>query len=130
MGINIGLVYPYSLRKDGRVIVPEHTGAIVVAGPDGKVVGGCEAETSITGNYSWMLRTRCNGFYWDDLNGMTGAESVPILSRIVAELGTDTPEDASYWDGSCPGVVGRACAKFLLWALLHPEAKWESWPGR
>jgi hypothetical protein len=128
MSTNVGLHYPAGDTREA--VVTEHTGATIAIGPDGKIIGETRAETSITGNYARTLRDRFDGFYWHDLNGMTGRESTPILARMVAELGTDVPEGTSYWDGSCPGIVGRACARFLLWAMLHPEAEWESWPGR
>lgn len=122
MSISVWLSY-----RDGRdALVPAHaedTVRVIRMDPKtGREVSQMTgvASATVTGNYARLLHDRF-AFSWSDLNGKTGRESVPILAKIVEELGTEP--SGSYWDAT-PGNVGRVAARFLLWALLHPEAIW------
>ena len=78
-------------------------------------IGGSDyAELNVTYNYSeiWSV---------EEINGLTGAESEPILAEQVERLGTD--RYWNYWTAT-DGNVGYMANILLGWARLHPDAKW------
>lgn len=104
--------YWVALVKEGeRVTVPhfEAEGGTYVVG------GSTEARLNVTYNYSeiWSVRT---------IDGLTGADSIPLLEEQVHQLGTQQYRD--YW-APTKGNVGYMCSILLAWARRHPTAIWE-----
>lgn len=91
-------------------------------------LGGIErAELNVTYNYGAHFRDAIpeaegSGILVLLLDGKTGAETVPVLRRIVDHCGTERDKD--YWEPT-PGNAGYAAALMLAWAELHPEAVWD-----
>ena len=79
-----------------------------------QVGGSSVAELNVTYNYSGIWRVR-------DIDGLTGAESEPILAEQVERLGTD--RSGNYWFAT-EGNVGYMANILLGWARLHPRATW------
>lgn len=78
-------------------------------------VGGSNlCSLNITGNYTRVFNTH-------QIDGMTGAESLPILQAGIDELGTDQSDN--YWDPT-PGNVGHMLSILAKWATEHPDAVW------
>lgn len=88
-------------------------------------VGGTDAlELNVTWNYS--------KFYYGDkafgdkgiksLDGMTGAESIPILKRVISNLGDDV--SSVYWDAT-EGNAKKALCGLLALAQIRPDGVWE-----
>jgi hypothetical protein len=78
-------------------------------------IGGSDyAELNVTYNYSELWRVK-------EIDGMTGAESEPILADVVERFGTE--RDGNYWLPT-EGNVGYMANILLGWARLHPDAKW------
>ena len=61
---------------------------------------------------------------FDVLEGLSGAESAPILRKAVQELGTR--RSSNYWD-STAGNVGHICSVLLSWAERLPNYRWGMW---
>lgn len=79
-------------------------------------IGGIgSAEVNVTYNYARYFDFRA-------LNGKTGVETLPELSKAVEKLGTDRHPD--YWEPT-PGNAGAAVALLKGWAEQHPEAIWD-----
>lgn len=55
------------------------------------------------------------------LYGMTGAESIPILQDVIAQLGDDV--DADYWKAT-EGNAKRALCQLLALARMRPDGVW------
>ena len=109
--------------ENGRSLsVPRHTegGTFVLGGTD-------EAELNVTYNYSarfreaWPEELRGHGALTQMLNGLTGADTIPLLEQAVAKLGTD--RSADYWEPSA-GNAGAALDTLLSWARTHPQGRW------
>jgi hypothetical protein len=55
------------------------------------------------------------------LYGLTGAESIPILEKAVAQLGDDVHED--YWEPT-EGNAKQALLQCLALAKMRPDGVW------
>ena len=53
--------------------------------------------------------------------GLTGAESIPVLQAVIAQLGDDV--DSNYWTGT-EGNAKRALTQLLALARLRPDGVW------
>ena len=106
-----------SLVKDERKVqVSSHVegGVINVDGED-------EATMSVTYNYA-PLFANALGCGMRDMNGVSGADSMPILEAGVTKLGTERSDN--YWDATY-GNAGQVLAVMLDWAKAHPDAVWQ-----
>jgi hypothetical protein len=115
MGMNIGLYKDKIPVQVGR----HQEGNIYAIG------GSQEAEIGITYNYAKLTYGEAGlskEHMLDVLQGMTGKDSIPLLERAVAFLGTMRSED--YWEAT-PGNAGYALSILLGWARLHPDAVWD-----
>jgi hypothetical protein len=52
---------------------------------------------------------------------MTGADSIPILEKAIAQLGDDVDED--YWEPT-EGNAKRALSQLLALAKMRPDGVW------
>lgn len=90
-------------------------------------VGGChEAWLKITYNYSkFYYRVFPNEQGLHIIDGMSGAESIPILKDAISKLGDDV--SGNYWDAT-EGNAKRALLGLLAFAQLRPDGIWRgSW---
>ena len=87
-------------------------------------MGGCsEAWLNITYNYAphyYRLIDKEKGLR--AIYGMSGAESIPVLTKAIAELGDDV--DADYWKPT-EGNAKRALVGLLAFAQLRPDGVWD-----
>ena len=92
------------------------------------VMGGITvAELNVTYNYGGQFREALpelegSGILKVMLHGKTGADTIPLLERVVEHCGTDQSDD--YWEPT-PGNAGHAAAIMLEWARQHPDGRWE-----
>lgn len=88
-------------------------------------IGGTnEAWLNVTYNYS-NYYYRENVFGKDGIRtiyGKSGAESIPILEKAVANLGDET--DSDYWK-STEGNAKRPLMQLLAMAKMRPDGIWE-----
>ncbi len=86
-------------------------------------IGSREAYLYITYNYGTVFR-KVNGnkglVEW--LNGLTGAESIPVLEAAIAQLGDDVRE--WYWEPT-EGNAKRALRQLLDFAKERLDGVWE-----
>lgn len=82
--------------------------------------GTTSAELNITYNYGPILHRVLPGGI-RGLYGRTGAESIPLLNKAIAELGNDVDED--YWSPT-EGNVKRALVQVLALAQMRPDGVW------
>lgn len=54
--------------------------------------------------------------------GMTGAESIPVLTNAIAQLGDDVDDD--YW-APTEGNAKQALTQLLALAQLRPDGVWQ-----
>ena len=54
--------------------------------------------------------------------GMTGAESIPVLQKAIANLGDDTDQD--YWKPT-DGNAKRPLCQLLAMAQMRPDGIWD-----
>lgn len=92
------------------------------------VLGGVDrAELNVTYNYgkhfreAWPEPLEGSGALKLMLHGRKASETLPLLERAVASLGTELSDN--YWSAS-PGNAGAALAVLRDWAREHPEAVW------
>lgn len=88
-------------------------------------VGGTrKLELNVTWNY-------CKFYYGDkafgdngikSLDGITGAESIPVLKKAISNLGDDVSPE--YWDAT-EGNAKRALCGLLALAQIRPDGVWE-----
>ncbi len=79
-------------------------------------VGGVsEAEINVTYNYSKLFSVK------KELDGKTGAETLPVLKDAVARFGVERDND--YWSPT-EGNVGYMCEILRRWAEKNPEGVW------
>lgn len=102
--------------------------------------GTTDAHLNVTYNYAQHYyrlfpkrpaRDNENDRYNVDLNGevggirslygLTGAESIPVLEQVIAQLGDDT--DPNYW-AATEGNAKRALTQLLALAQMRPDGVW------
>ena len=81
--------------------------------------GTTEAELNVTYNYSKSFARV--GFRLNDLDGKRAGDTIPVLEKCVAELGTE--RDTNYWKAT-DGNAGYAASILLAWARKYPDAVW------
>lgn len=81
-----------------------------------------EAEFSLTYNYSRLLLLTL-GRPFRELDGMTGEESLPLLTDALAKCGQEHPYE-DYWAPTL-GNVARALSLMADWARANPWGRWE-----
>lgn len=85
-------------------------------------LGGIKrAWLNITYNYSPIFQKVLGKDGIEILDGMTAADSIPILEKAVSELGDDVNED--YWEPT-EGNAKMALCGLLSLAKLRPDGIW------
>jgi len=84
--------------------------------------GTREAWLSITYNYGDIYRRVFGEKGIRTIYGMTGAESIPVLKKVIAALGDDVSND--YWEAT-EGNAKRALCGLLAFAQLRPDGVWD-----
>lgn len=83
--------------------------------------GTCAAHLNVTYNYSEFYR----GFGENGIRtiyGKTGAESIPILDAVIANLGDDV--DDNYWKPT-EGNAKKALCQLRALAMMRPDGVWD-----
>lgn len=88
-----------------------------------QVGGTTTAEFNITYNYSKHYRRVMGGGGISDIYGMTGRDSIPVLSVAIAKLGDDRDLD-DYWNPT-EGNAKAALKTLLFMAALSPDGVWK-----
>ena len=86
--------------------------------------GTTEMWINITSNYAGTLERVLGEGGIRRLDGMTGAESVPLLKTGIGKLGDDVSGD--YWKET-DGSVKRALCQVLALAQMRPDGVWDIW---
>ena len=68
------------------------------------------------------IRTASHKMRFAQFNGMTGAESIPVLQNAIANLGDDTDQD--YWKAT-DGNAKRSLCQLLAMAKMRPDGIWD-----
>lgn len=86
--------------------------------------GGTSAEAwlNVTYNYAPHYYRTMGEKGIRSIYGMTGSESVPVLSAAIDGLGTDRHSD--YWEPT-EGNARVALEQLRELALRHPNGRWE-----
>jgi len=115
----VRLVYPGT----GETVAADfHKEGALVSGPSPDRMGSRAAEMSVTGNYhGHIVRATGWGDGLRDMHGRTARETILVLERAVAELGTEQTVD--YWEAT-PGNAGAALEVLLSWAREFPDGEW------
>jgi hypothetical protein len=77
---------------------------------------GSDDETSCVGQMLTVAHRGVRTIY-----GLTGAESMPILTKAIAELGDDV--DPDYWKAT-DGNAKRALLQLRALAAMRPDGLW------
>ena len=86
-------------------------------------IGGCpRAEFNITWNYADHYYRLFGEKGIRTIYGMTGAESIPVLTNVILQLGQD--EDSNYWKGT-EGNAKKALRCLLSLATECPDGIWD-----
>lgn len=84
--------------------------------------GSTDASLNITYNYAQHYYRVFEG---DEgirtIYGMTGAASIPVLEKAIAQLGDDVTD--RYWDAT-EGNAKRALTQLLALARMRPDGVW------
>ena len=131
MSYDIELVDPIT-RETLELDAPHH-----MRGGTYAVGGTTRAHLNVTYNYSDHYRrvfapratTEAERSDWgrDELTGirtiygLTGADSLPVLDRAIAQLGDDTHPD--YWQAT-EGNAKRALVQLRALAAMRPDGLW------
>lgn len=113
------------LEKDGKIVTvsPHQTGSNLQAElQDGHLVAIDQSEAHCTITYNYGTVYHLVDFSMDNMNGLTGRETIGILRNAVEKLGTKKYGD--YW-APTPGNAGSALQTLLSWAEQHPDAVWK-----
>lgn len=87
-----------------------------------RVGGTNEASLNITYNYSKLFYKTLGEKGIRTLYGMTGAESIPLLTNAINSLKDDV--DPDYWKPT-EGNAKKALQGLLAFAQLRPDGIWE-----
>lgn len=120
--------YWVELRVDSEtlaVVLPFIAGGVIEGAVlrGGTVVGvpTHQAIINVTYNYNGVYRKNLGVTLREMLDGKQGHDTVEILSKGVAILGTEP--DPNYW-APTKGNAGYILSLLLSWAQLHPGATW------
>jgi hypothetical protein len=82
------------------------------------VVGGTTAlYFNITSNYAGIYNEHT--FWVPQLNGLTAADAIPILDKVISELKNDVSDN--YWEAT-EGNAKDALVKLRTMAYMRPDA--------
>ena len=84
--------------------------------------GTSEAWLNITYNYADHFYRVFGDKGIRTIYGMTGAESIPVLEKAIAQLGDDVDDD--YWK-STEGNAKAALHGLLAFAQMRPDGVWD-----
>lgn len=112
MGYDISFLDPVSKQ----MIQLEHTHHM--HGGTYAIGGTSNLEFYITFNYA-EIYSKHNFNVVDDLNGKLAVDVIPVLDRVISELGDDT--DPDYWNPT-EGNAKRALITLRTMAKMRPDA--------
>ena len=84
--------------------------------------GTTEAWINITYNYGQIYREKFGKEGIRTIYGMTGAESIPIIQKVIDSLSNETNSD--YWTAT-EGNAKRALYGLLSFAKMRPDGIWD-----
>lgn len=84
--------------------------------------GTTEAWINITYNYGKIYREKFGKEGIRTIYGMTGAESIPIIQKVIDSLSDETNSD--YWTAT-EGNTKRALYGLLSFAKMRPDGVWD-----
>lgn len=89
-----------------------------------QIGGSTELWLNVTYNYTpFYKREEVFGEHGlEALDGLTGAESIPLLERGIRALGDNVSKD--YWEAT-EGNAKRALYQLLAMAQMRPDGIWE-----
>jgi len=86
------------------------------------VGGTTEAHLNVTYNYGVHYHKTLGDKGIRTIYGMTGAESIPLLSKAASELGNETSLD--YWEPT-EGNAKKALLQLVALAKMRPDGVWD-----
>jgi len=110
----------YLVNKKGQTIEVEDT--LNLAGPNIQMGGTKELYLGVTYNYGKIYRAVLGGEGLNDLDGKTGAESIPWLEAAIAKLGDDHDVN-DYWNAT-EGNAKAALQDLVALAKMAPSGVW------
>ena len=84
--------------------------------------GTTDAWINITYNYGKIYREKFGKEGIRTIYGMTGAESIPIIQKVIDSLSNETNSD--YWTAT-EGNAKRALYGLLSFAKMRPDGIWD-----
>ena len=86
--------------------------------------GSKELWLNITYNYTKFYKRDdvFGGHGLETIEGLTGAESIPLLERAIKALGDEVSDN--YWDAT-EGNAKRPLYQLLAMAKMRPDGVWE-----
>lgn len=84
--------------------------------------GTTEAWLNITYNYGQIYREKFGEKGIRTIYGMTGAESIPVIQKVIDELGNDVNKD--YWKAT-EGNAKKPLYGLLAFAKMRPDGIWD-----
>ena len=84
--------------------------------------GSQDAHLNITYNYGEYYYRVFGEMGIRILYGMSGAESIPVLTKAIGDLGNDVNED--YWKAT-EGNAKRALTQLRALAYMRPDGVWQ-----
>ena len=114
MSYDIELVHP--VTKAVLLLDAPHHGTYRCGGTD-------EAHLNATYNYAPHFRSALG--HEDGIRhiyGMTGADSIPVLTAAIAKLGDDVDDD--YWKAT-EGNAKQALLQLKALATMRPDGIWQ-----
>lgn len=83
--------------------------------------GTTEAWLNITYNYGDIYRAKFGEKGIRTIYGMTGAESIPVIQKVIDSLNDDVDDD--YWEPT-EGNAKKALFGLLAFAKMRPDGVW------
>jgi hypothetical protein len=115
MSYDVELVHPIS----GKVL--ELDSPHFMKGGTYAVGGTHEATLNITYNYSKHFVRIFGNKGIHTINGMTGVDSIPVLSNAINKLGDDVSDD--YW-AATEGNAKNSLVQLLTLVKMRPDGIW------
>jgi len=84
--------------------------------------GTTEASLNITYNYGKHYHRVFGEKGIRTIYGMTGAESIPVLEKVISELGDDVSDN--YWEPT-EGNAKRPLFQLIALAKMRPDGIWD-----
>lgn len=117
MSWDVALVDPVTHEEIETDVLHDMRGGMYCIG------GTTRLWLNVTYNYGMIFRRAdvLNGSLEDALDGKQAVDTIPLLERAIANLGSDVSDD--YWEDT-EGNAKRALCKVLALAKMRPDAVW------